>query len=143
VFRFGVSQFTSTPWGFERDVEEYARLGVEAIEVCEDKLDEERFSEQLALVGEQGLEISSAQPSVRTLFPSRTQPEPKEPGERAAAFRRTVERFGDFADGVPFVLNTGPRAMATSARSSRRPSGMGAPSPSTRMSAAPAWHSSP
>jgi sugar phosphate isomerase/epimerase len=108
VFRFGVSQFTSTPWGFERDVEEYVRLGVEAIEVCEDKLDEERFSEQLALVGEQGLEISSAQPSVRTLFPSRTQPEPEEPGERAAAFRGTVERFGDCADGVPFILNTGP-----------------------------------
>jgi sugar phosphate isomerase/epimerase len=108
VFRFGVSQFTSMPWGFERDVEEYARLGVEAIEVCEDKLDGERFLKQLALVGERGLEISSAQPSVRTLFPSRTQPEPGEPGERAAAFRRTVERFGDFAEGVPFVLNTGP-----------------------------------
>ncbi len=105
---FGVSQFTSAPWGFERDVEEYARLGVAAIEVCEDKLDGERYSQQLALVEERGLEISSAQPSVRTLFPSRTQPEPEEPGERASAFRRTVERFGGFADGVPFVLNTGP-----------------------------------
>jgi sugar phosphate isomerase/epimerase len=108
VFRFGVSQFTSMPWGFERDVEEYVRLGVEAIEVCEDKLDGERLSKQLALVGERGLEISSAQPSVRTLFPSRTQPEPKEPAARAAKFRRTVERFGGFAEGVPFVLNTGP-----------------------------------
>ena len=108
MFRFGVSQFTSMPWGFERDVEEYVRLGVEAIEVCEEKLDGERFLEQLALVGERGLEISSAQPSVRTLFPSRTQPEPEEPGERAARFRRTVARFGGFAEGVPFVLNTGP-----------------------------------
>ena len=108
MFRFGVSQFTSMPWGFERDVEEYARLGVEAIEICEDKLDGERYVEQLALARERGLEISSAQPSVRTLFPSRTQPEPKEPGDRALRFKRTVERFGDFAEGVPFVFNTGP-----------------------------------
>jgi sugar phosphate isomerase/epimerase len=108
VVRFGISQFTTMPWGFERDVEEYARLGVEAIEVCEDKLDADRFSEQLALVHERGLEITSAQPSVRTLFPSQTQPEPEEIGERVARFRHTVEHFGDFAEGVPFVLNTGP-----------------------------------
>src|SRR5919112_4815074 len=120
------------PWGFERDVEEYARLGVDAIEICEDKLDGERYVEQLALARERGLEISSAQPSDRTLFPSRTQPDPEEPGERAARFRRTVERFGDFADGVPFVFDTGPRAGATSRRSWRRPSGRGVLSPSMR-----------
>jgi len=137
VFRFGVSQFTSTPWGFERDVEEYARLGVEAIEVCKDKLDEVRFSEQLALLGEHGLEISSAQPSVRTLFPSRTQPE--EPGKRAAAFRRTVERFGDCADGVPFILNTGPPRDGNIREVIEVTVRRGASSPSTRVSAAPAW----
>jgi sugar phosphate isomerase/epimerase len=54
------------------------------------------------------LSICSVQPEVRTIFPSRTQPEPKEPGERASRFRRTIERFGGFAEGVPFVCNTGP-----------------------------------
>jgi sugar phosphate isomerase/epimerase len=108
VFRFGVSQFTTMPWDFERDVKEYAALGVEAIEVCEEKLAEGHAQEQLALVGQSGLNISSVQPEVRTIFPSRTQPEPKEPGERAARFRHTVERFGGFAEGVPFVCNTGP-----------------------------------
>jgi sugar phosphate isomerase/epimerase len=96
------------PWSFEEDVDAYTRLGVEAIEICEEKLVEGHAAEQLALVAQSGLSISSAQPEVRTIFPSRTQPEPKEPGERASRFRRTFERFGELAEGVPFVLNTGP-----------------------------------
>lgn len=108
MFRFGVSQFTTTPWSFERDVEGYARLGVDAIEVCEEKLDEERFAEQLKLVEERGLEISAVQPSVRTMYPSRTQPEPPGMAERLALFRRAIERVAPFAGDVPFVCNTGP-----------------------------------
>jgi sugar phosphate isomerase/epimerase len=107
-YTFGVSQFTTNPWSFEEDVAGYARLGVDTIEVCEDKLDEGRIAEQLALVGDRGLEISSVQPSVRTLFPSRTQPEPKEPRERTARFRRAIARLAGFAPGAPFVCNTGP-----------------------------------
>jgi len=108
VPRFGVSQFTTTPWSFEEDVEGYARLGVDAIEVCEFKLDGERFAEQLSLVGERGLEISSVQPAVRTLFPSRTQPEPRSVPERLGLFRRAIERVAPFAPGAAFVCNTGP-----------------------------------
>lgn len=107
-YAFGVSQYTTNPWSFEEDVENYARLGVDAIEVCEDKLDEEGFAGQLALVGDRGLGISSVQPSVRTLFPSRTQPEPEDPRGRGARFRRAIERLGGLARGVPFVCNTGP-----------------------------------
>ena len=106
--RFGVSQFTTMPWSFEQDVENYARLGVDAIEVCEEKLDEGRIAEQMALVRRRGLEISSVQPAVRTLFPSRTQPEPEGVSERTDRFRRAIERLGRFAQGVPFVCNTGP-----------------------------------
>ncbi len=108
TYRFGVSQFTTTPWSFEEDVENYTRLGVDTIEVCEDKLDDSRFAEQLAMIGEQGLEISSVQPSVRTLFPSRTQPEPGNVTERLALFRRAIERIAPFAPSVSFVCNTGP-----------------------------------
>lgn len=106
--RFGVSQFTTMPWSFEEDVRNYSRLGVEAIEVCEEKLDEGRFAEQLALTGEHGLEVSSVQPAVRTLFPSRLQPEPEGIPERLALFRRAIERIGPFTMGAPFVCNTGP-----------------------------------
>ena len=106
--RFGISQFTTWPWSFEEDVENYARLGVGTIEVCEVKLDEgHRCADQLALVEQQGLAISSVQPEIRTLFPSRLQPEPADPRERTEMFRRTIDRFGRFARGVPFICNTG------------------------------------
>jgi hypothetical protein len=54
-FQFGVSEFTTYPWSFEQDVENYARLGVDTVEVCEFKLDDKRAAEQLALVGQHGL----------------------------------------------------------------------------------------
>jgi sugar phosphate isomerase/epimerase len=106
-YRFGISEFTTWPWSFEQDVEGYARLGVDTIEVCEFKLDEGRMSEQLASIGSHTLDISSAQPVVRTLFPSQSQPEPKDIPARMTRFRQTIERFGDLAAGVPFVTNTG------------------------------------
>jgi len=42
-YRFGVSEFTTWPWSFEEEVERYAQLGVDTIEVCEFKLEEERL----------------------------------------------------------------------------------------------------
>ncbi|MGI9049173.1 MAG: sugar phosphate isomerase/epimerase family protein [Rubrobacteraceae bacterium] len=109
-FRFGVSQFTTTPWSFEQDIEEYARLGVDTVEVCEFKLDagRDRAGEQLSLIPEAGLEISSVQPAVRTLYPSRTQPHPENLDERMDRFRDAIELAAPFAPGVPFVCNTGP-----------------------------------
>lgn len=104
---FGISEFTTYPWSFERDVETYARLEVEAIEVCEFKLDQARISQQLAQIGQHNLAISSVQPVVRTLFPSQSQPEPTNIPDRMARFRRTIDAFGDLASGVPFVTNTG------------------------------------
>ena len=106
-YRFGVSEFTTAPWTFEQDLEYYAQQGVEAIEVCEFKLDERRRDEQLALIAPHGLMISSVQPNVRTLFPSQSQPEPRDPRERMALFYQTIQRFGVLAKGVPVVTNTG------------------------------------
>ncbi|HVC82990.1 MAG TPA: sugar phosphate isomerase/epimerase family protein [Chloroflexota bacterium] len=106
-FLFGVSEFTTQPWTFEQDVENYARLGVDAIEVCEAKLDDARAAEQLGLVGQSGLVISSVQPAVRTLYPSLSQPEPKNIPARMARFRHTIEVVAPFAPNVAFVTNTG------------------------------------
>ncbi len=106
-FQFGVSQFTTNPWAFERDVETYARLGVSAIEVCEAKLDPAKISEQMARVKDAGLEITSVQPVTRTLFPSLSQPEPTDIGERMARFQQTIESLAPFVPGVAFVTNTG------------------------------------
>jgi sugar phosphate isomerase/epimerase len=106
-YRFGVSEFTTWPWTFEEDIERYARFGVEAIEICEFKLDQERIGEQLALIHGANLEITGVQPVVRTLFPSQSQPEPELVPDRMRRFRRTIEHFGPLAHGVPFVTNTG------------------------------------
>ncbi len=106
-FQFGVSQFTTNSWAFERDVETYARLGVSAIEVCEAKMDPARTREQMARVKDAGLEVTSVQPVTRTLFPSLSQPEPVNIGERMARFQQTIETLAPYAPGVAFVTNTG------------------------------------
>lgn len=106
-YRFGISEFTTWPWSFEQDVERYAALGVDTIEVCEFKLDDGNIDHHLSSVKQHGLAISSVQPSTRTLFPSQSQPEPKSVLERMSLFRRTIERFGALAVDVPFVTNTG------------------------------------
>ncbi|HVA89186.1 MAG TPA: sugar phosphate isomerase/epimerase family protein [Chloroflexota bacterium] len=104
---FGVSEFTTQPWIFERDVETYAELGVAAMEICEVKLDEKRAREQCALARGKGLVISSVQPVVRTLFPSLSQPTPKDIPARMARFRQTIELLTQAAPDAPFVTNTG------------------------------------
>ncbi|MFI5677298.1 sugar phosphate isomerase/epimerase family protein [Streptomyces cellulosae] len=109
-FPYGVNQFTTMPWSFEEDLAHYSRLGVEAIELCETKLDQDpdRAKAQLASVAEAALPISSVQPAVRTVFPSETQPEPADRRDRLDRFRRSVELIAPFAPGAVFVTNTGP-----------------------------------
>ncbi|MGI8825673.1 MAG: sugar phosphate isomerase/epimerase family protein [Chloroflexota bacterium] len=106
-YRFGISEFTTWPWTFEQDVERYARLGVDAIEICEFKLEDGDIGSRLTLIDHHHLAISSVQPAVRTLFPSQSQPEPTPLADRTARFRHTIDRFGTRAAGLPFVTNTG------------------------------------
>ena len=107
AYAFGISEFTTWPWTFEEDVEHYAKLGVDTIEVCEFKLDAKRTDEQMRLIGGHGLAISSVQPAVRTLFPGRMKPDPKEPRERMARFQDAIKRLSPFGTEIPFVTNTG------------------------------------
>ena len=107
TYQFGVSEFTTWPWTFEQDVENYARLGVEAMEVCEFKLDPARMEEQIILPAARGLSVTSVQPQTRTLFPSRSQPEPLDVEDRMARFRQTITRLAPSVPGAAFVTNTG------------------------------------
>ena len=107
TFQFGVSEFTTNPWPFERDVETYARLGVSAIEVCEAKLDPAHIAAQMDSITAAGLEITSVQPKTRTLFPSLSQPEPVAIGERVKLFQKTIETLSPWTPGVAYVTNTG------------------------------------
>ncbi len=107
TYQFGVSEFTTWPWTFEQDVETYAHLGVQAIEVCEFKLDPTRLEEQIQMPAAHGLEITSVQPAIRTLFPSKSMPEPLDPKARMGLFQQSIKRLAPGAPNAPFVTNTG------------------------------------
>ena len=106
-FAFGISQFTTMPWSFDRDVSTYRRLGVDAIEIVEAKLDDDSWRDQMSSVHDAGLAISGIQPKVRTFFASRMMPEPKSLEDRVKCLRGSIERLAAFAPGVPFITNTG------------------------------------
>ena len=106
-YRFGISEFTTQPWSFDEDVERYAKLGIDTIEVVEAKLDDARLADQMRSISAAGLGISGVQPKVRTFFSSRMQPDPKGLDDRVTALRSSIERLGRFAPGVPFITNTG------------------------------------
>lgn len=107
-FPFGVSQFTTMPWSFEEDLGNYVALGVDAIELCEFKLAEDKIAEQLGAVQAAPISVCSVQPSVRTMLPSSSQPDPTDRRDRLARFRTSVERIAPYAPGAVFVTNTGP-----------------------------------
>ena len=67
--RFGISEFTTWPWSFERDVARYAAHGVDTIEVCEFKLNRDDYRSQLQSIERSGLTVSSVQSTVHSLFP--------------------------------------------------------------------------
>lgn len=104
---FGVSEFTTWNWSFEQDVRNYTKLGVNAIEICEFKLDDDHFEEQVAYAKSAGLTICSIQPKLHSLYPDEPRPDPKYPAERMSLFRRSIDRFGKIAPGSTLISITG------------------------------------
>ena len=103
----GISEFTTMPWSFERDVERYAAHGIAAIEIVEAKLDPDRIGDQMAMISAAGLTISGVQPKVRTFLDSRMMPIPKGLEARTDCLRGSIERLAKYCPGVPFITNTG------------------------------------
>lgn len=106
-FAFGVSEFTTMPWSFEDDVERYAGLGVENLELCEQKLHGTDYAGQVSRIAENGMVVCAVQPLIRTFFASRMAPEPLSMADRVARMRTSIERLSSFAPGAPFIVNTG------------------------------------
>jgi len=106
-YMYGVSQFTTTPWSFEQDVERYAALGVDAIEVCEFKVDPARAAEQMAMVAAHGLTVSSVQPGLHSPFLDAPRTEPIRLDERMMRYRKSIDAFAKLAPGTTFVTITG------------------------------------
>ena len=104
----GVSEFTTWPWSFERDLDGYVACGADAIEITEFKLDTERIAEQLAGVAGCGLTISSVQATLHGIFPTKLQPEPLSPADRIRHIRASIERIAPHVPPqTPFVTITG------------------------------------
>jgi len=107
-YGLSVSEFTTTPWPFERDVERYAAHGLDAIEVCEFKLSATDFRRQLRRIGHAGLAVSSVQTTVHSLFPDSLAPQPSDPRERVDAMIASIEKLAPYvAQETPFVVITG------------------------------------
>jgi len=106
--RFGVSEFTTWPWSFERDLAQYAAHGVDAIEICEFKLDRDNYAPQLRRIAASGLGVSSVQSTVHSLFPDSLAPSPRRPEDRVRHMKAAIERIAPHVPrDVPFVVITG------------------------------------
>ncbi|MFN2459887.1 MAG: sugar phosphate isomerase/epimerase family protein [Candidatus Velthaea sp.] len=108
AFSFGVSEFTTWPWPFERDIERYPRHAIDTVEITEFKLDAYGRARQLSSIAEAGLGVSSVQATVHALFPTKLQPEPLAPRDRARHIRTSIESIAPHVPaGTPFVVITG------------------------------------
>ncbi|MDQ6823417.1 MAG: sugar phosphate isomerase/epimerase [Candidatus Eremiobacteraeota bacterium] len=106
--RFAVSEFTTWPWPFERDVESYARHGIDAIEVCEFKLNRNDYAPQLRSIAPTGLGVSSVQSTVHSVFSDSLAPSPSDPKDRVRHIKSAIERISPHVpEGTPFVVITG------------------------------------
>ncbi|HEX4012812.1 MAG TPA: sugar phosphate isomerase/epimerase family protein [Candidatus Cybelea sp.] len=108
VERFGVSEFTTWPWSFERDVERFSAHKFDAIEVCEFKLDRNDYAPQLRSIAASGLTVSSVQSTVHSLFPDSLAPQPTAPEDRLRHIKDAIARIAPHVpQGTPFVVITG------------------------------------
>jgi sugar phosphate isomerase/epimerase len=107
VLPFGVSQYTTWTQTFAQDLELYRDAGIGYIEVCEAKLDATEAKVQLEALRSAGLDVSSVQPRLHSLFPDAPRPEPKSPRERMGHLRKTIELFGAYFPGTTVVTISG------------------------------------
>ena len=106
--RFGVSEFTTWPWSFERDLERYDAHGIGAIEVCEFKLNRDDYRPQLESIGTAGMIVSSVQSTVHSIFPDSLAPAPSDPDDRIRHIKNAIARIAPYVpEGTPFVVITG------------------------------------
>jgi sugar phosphate isomerase/epimerase len=105
---FSVSEFTTWHQSFEEDVKLYHALGIEGIEICERKLstDYNEALNQLAIVREYGLKVTSVQPRVHALFKDFMCPDIENPEERHGQFRQSIDLFSEAFPDEDLILVT-------------------------------------
>lgn len=107
-YRFGVSEFTTWPWSFERDVAQYPAHGIHTIEICQFKLNRNDYAPQLRLLKDDAMAVSSVQSTVHSLFPDSLAPQPTAPEDRVRHIKDAITRLSPhIPPHTPFVVITG------------------------------------
>lgn len=107
-YHFGVSEFTTWPWPFERDVTHYPAHGIHTIEICQFKLNRDDYAPQLRFLKDNAMAVSSVQSTVHSLFPDSLAPQPTAPGDRVRHIKDAIIRISPHVpQQTPFVIITG------------------------------------
>lgn len=106
--KFGFSEFTTWPWAFRQDLEEYSEAGVRCMEICEFKLPHNDFGEYLQQLGARGLTAASVQMQVHSVFVDSMSNKPEQPEDRIQAMKDAIAMSAPHLPaGTPFVAITG------------------------------------
>jgi sugar phosphate isomerase/epimerase len=105
--KVGIVEFSTLSASFEEDLAAYAEAGVDAVGICEIKLEEGRETDQLETFHRSGLEASCAVPAVPSIFPIPPAPSPERAEERVQAMIAGMKRLAPFEPRA-FVCLTGP-----------------------------------
>jgi sugar phosphate isomerase/epimerase len=107
-YQFGFSEFTTWPWPFRKDVEQYAKHGASVMEICEFKLPHNDYAEALAMLPRSGLRAASVQMHVHSVFVDSMANKPEEPRDRIQAMKDAIALSApSLPGGTPFVVITG------------------------------------
>jgi sugar phosphate isomerase/epimerase len=107
-YQFGFSEFTTWPWAFRKDLEEYAKQGASVVEICEFKLPYADYAGSLAMLSQYGLRAASVQMQVHSVFVDSMANKPEDPPDRIQAMKDAIEASAPHLPaGTPFIVITG------------------------------------
>lgn len=105
---FGYSEFTTWPWSFKRDLQEYKAAGATHMEICEFKLAHNDYADALPLIARGGLVPASVQMKVHSVFVDSMAGKPEDPEDRIAVMKESIALSAPhLPHGTPFVIITG------------------------------------
>lgn len=107
-YRLGFSEFTTWPWSFREDLEHYAKAGARCIEICEFKLPYNDYGPALSEAARSGLDISSVQMYVHSVFKDSMASKPSDRDDRVEHMKRAIAMSAPHLPaGTPFIIITG------------------------------------
>lgn len=108
AYDLGFSEFTTWPWSFREDVQQYAAAGAACMEICLFKLPQHDYGELLDMLPQQGLRASSVQMYVHSVFADSMAARPEDPRDRREEMKRALALCAPhLPKGTPFVVITG------------------------------------